>query len=211
MDTTAPHPDAVDQEDQEPVRLSSADLHQLGNSLAAELDDWEATTDYVPNGSEGLHLAGPDGRAIGLRLLFDGRALQTFAIGGAPPATTATETVATPLAEGVRYSTGVTFTHEQSPLEAALTAIRTVLLPAFDGHRAALTSRGRCRGKDSAATPEQAPTPAEPATAPPKARTLKSTAKAKTAPKSGARKAPAKPKDTKSPRRASKKSVTSRD
>lgn len=190
---------------QEPPTLSPADLHRLADAMATELGPWEPVADQ----GDCLHLAGPDQRAIGLRLLFRGRALQTFAIGGTPP-DTASEDGALPLAQGVRYSTGVTFTCNETPLEAALHAVRTVLLPAFEGHRPLLTSRGSRPAQPlvPSTVDTSAPTEAVPPPQAPKARTRKSTVKPKAEPKPRTRKAASKPKETK-PRRTSSKTTAS--
>ncbi|MEV0446255.1 hypothetical protein AB0I84_47655 [Streptomyces spectabilis] len=213
MGTTTPHSDTDGHESPDPARLSPAELHQLGQSLAAELSDWEAATVHTTQG-EDLHIAGPAGRAIGLRLLFKGRVLQTFAIGGPQPATGTGEASAggEPLAEGARYNTSVLFTHDETPLEAALDAMRTVLLPAFDGHRPPLTSRGcRTEARPTEPAPDPAPAGPKPSTPAPKTRTRKSpaTTKAAPTPKPRARKGAAKPKDSPpKQRRTSKKTAT---
>ncbi|MGW6021309.1 hypothetical protein [Streptomyces sp. NPDC055099] len=71
--------------------------------------------------------------------------MQTFAVGGPAPEQAAGSDGAagesTRLPKGVRYSTGVRFT-TASPLQEILTAIRTVLLPAFDGTRLRLRANG---------------------------------------------------------------------
>ncbi|MER6548186.1 hypothetical protein [Streptomyces sp. NPDC001250] len=82
---------------------------------------------------------------MGIRHLWQGRAVQTFAVGGPAPEQAADADGAagenTRLPKGVRYSTGVRFT-TASPLEEILTAIRNVLLPAFDGTRLRLRVDG---------------------------------------------------------------------
>ncbi|MEU1015394.1 hypothetical protein [Streptomyces sp. NPDC005898] len=203
--TPAPQHTAPQHDDaQEPPTLSPADLHRLAEAIATELGPWEPVADR----GDCLHLAGPDQRAIGLRLLFSGRALQTFAIGGTPPDTTPEDGVL-PLAQGVRYSTGVTFTCDETPLEATLHAVRAVLLPAFEGHRPLLTSRGsRPPQPPASAAANSAPAESAPPPQAPKARTRKSTVKPKADPKPRTRKAASKPKETK-PRRTSSKTITS--
>ncbi|MGD3109536.1 hypothetical protein [Streptomyces sp. YGL11-2] len=128
--------------------LSEFDLYLLAKPLADALgDDWREDTDENPGGADKLiRLVHPDGRAIGIRHLWQGEAVQTFAVGGPAPkpsAGTDSAPAANPnrLAKGVRYSTGVFFTTAE-PLEEILAAIRTVLLPAFDGHRPRLRANG---------------------------------------------------------------------
>ncbi|MEN8649164.1 hypothetical protein ABCR94_00555 [Streptomyces sp. 21So2-11] len=133
---------------QPPNAISLMDLHLLAERLADQLGVWNVVDDFEPSQDSTIHLVAADRRAIGIRHLFNGQAVQAFAIGGtalASPAGTAKATASGPrrLAEGVRYSTGVTFTSDEAPLESILTAIRTVLLPAFDGHRSPMDSRTR--------------------------------------------------------------------
>lgn len=131
----------------EPVVLSEVDLYLLGKPLSEALGDgWSEDTDDAPAGfaDRSIRLAHPDGRAIGIRHLWQGRAVQTFAIGGPAPeqsaSTVGSAGESTRLPKGVRYSTGVHFT--ASPLEEILTAIRTVLLPGFEGPRPHLHAGG---------------------------------------------------------------------
>lgn len=178
-----------DTEDPQPRTITLIDLYLLAEELAGQLGVWNVTDDFEPSQDSSVHLVAPDRRAIGLRLLFGGRAVQAFAIGGttpkAPTGSDAADKVGPRrLAEGVRYSTGVTFTADEPPLESLLTSVRTVLLPAFDGHRSALNSRGH----RSTPPPSTNPAPAEQtkeaepaAKDTPKSRTRKSTPRAKAA------------------------------
>ncbi|WP_327356289.1 hypothetical protein [Streptomyces sp. NBC_01304] len=171
-----------------PITVSLFGLHLLAEDLAGELGVWNVVDDFEPRQAPSVHLIAPDRRAIGLRLLFGGRAVQAFAIGGTPsePDTSTDEPGRHRLAEGMRYSTGVTFTHAETPLESLLTAVRTVLLPAFNGHRPSLNSRGR----------RLAPAPAEPVKEADEAKPA-----AKAGPKSRARKSTARTNDAKPARR----------
>ncbi|MGX1668654.1 hypothetical protein [Streptomyces sp. NPDC055400] len=139
---------STDTTDLQPITVSLIDLYLLAEELAGQLGVWNVTDDFEPSQDSSVHLVAADRRAIGLRLLFGGRAVQAFAIGGTAPETPAgtdkpVEAGPRRLAEGARYSTGVTFTVDETPLESLLTGVRTVLLPAFDGHRSVLDSRGR--------------------------------------------------------------------
>ncbi|KUL23195.1 hypothetical protein [Streptomyces regalis] len=138
----------TDTTDPQPNVISLIDLYLLAEALADQLGAWNVVDDFEPSQDSSVYLVAADRRAIGLRLLFDGRAVQAFAIGGTAPESSAgtDETSAAGprhLAEGVRYSTGITFTADATPLESILTGVRTVLLPAFNGHRSALDSHGR--------------------------------------------------------------------
>ncbi|MEV6943037.1 hypothetical protein AB0N07_13760 [Streptomyces sp. NPDC051172] len=172
-------PDTGPAEAPEPAVLSEIDLYLLPRSLVEALGDgWSEDTGDHPAGfaDRSICLTHPDGRAIGIRHLWQGRAVQTFAVGGPAPEQAADSDGAagenTRLPKGVRYSTGVRFTTAE-PLEEILTAIRTVLLPAFDGTRLRLRANG---------------TPIPPAVQPPaEDSTDAPAAKTKTKPKSTAR------------------------
>lgn len=143
MTTTELTPEAPEQV------LSEIDLYLLARPLAEALGDGWSEDDDEANSSvdKSIRLQHTDGRAIGVRHLWRGRAVQTFAIGGpTPPPPAENGDQAAPdsnnrLPKGVRYSTGVRFT-TASPLDEILTAIRTVLLPAFDGQRPRLHANG---------------------------------------------------------------------
>lgn len=141
-------PKSADSEAPEPAVLSEVDLYLLGKPIAEALaDGWSEDPEDHPAGfaDRSIRLVHPDGRSIGIRHLWQGRAVQTFAVGGPAPEQAADSDGAagenTRLPKGVRYSTGVRFT-TASPLEEILTAIRTVLLPAFDGTRLRLRANG---------------------------------------------------------------------
>lgn len=178
-----------DTEDPQPRTITLIDLYLLAEELAGQLGVWNVTDDFEPSQGSSVHLVAPDRRAIGLRLLFGGRAVQSFAIGSTAPKTPAGSNRADKagpqrLAEGVRYSTGVTFTDDEPPLESLLTSVRTVLLPAFDGHRLALNSRGHrlTPPPSTNPAPAQQAKEAEPAAKDtPKSRTRKSRPRAKAA------------------------------
>ncbi|MGW0731688.1 hypothetical protein [Streptomyces sp. NPDC002851] len=136
-DTTGP--ETADAEAPEAAVLSEIDLYLLAKPLAEALGDgWSEDTEESPAGfaDKAIRLIHPDGRTIGVRHMWQGQAVQTFAVGGPAPKKSADtgETGTNRLPKGVRYSTGVHFA-TASPLEEILTAVRTVLLPAFDGQR----------------------------------------------------------------------------
>ncbi|MEU4999310.1 hypothetical protein [Streptomyces sp. NPDC021622] len=141
-------PEAAGTEAPEPATLSEVDLYLLGKPIVEALaDGWSEDLEDSPAGfaDRSIRLIHPDGRSIGIRHLWQGRAVQTFAVGGpALEQTAGSDGVAceiTRLPKGVRYSTGVRFA-TASPLDEILTAIRTVLLPAFDGTRLRLRANG---------------------------------------------------------------------
>ncbi|MFI6469796.1 hypothetical protein ACIBL5_05960 [Streptomyces sp. NPDC050516] len=126
--------------------LSVADFRLLADPLTDQLGDWEVLDGVEPGQDSTIHLLASNRRGIGLRHQFNGQAVQLFAVGAtapAPPAGQVSAPTAHRLAEGVRYSTAVFFTAGEAPLESILTAIRTVLLPAFEGHRPLLDLHGR--------------------------------------------------------------------
>ncbi|MGX1909397.1 hypothetical protein ACWIID_11080 [Streptomyces phaeochromogenes] len=140
--------ESADSEAPEPAVLSEVDLYLLGKPISEALaDGWSEDPEDHPAGfaNRSIRLVHPDGRSIGIRHLWQGRAVQTFAVGSPAPEQAAGSDGAagenTRLPKGVRYSTGVRFT-TASPLEEILTAIRTVLLPAFDGTRLRLRADG---------------------------------------------------------------------
>lgn len=199
MNSTTTDPDAVDLTGSEadaappgPVVLSEVDLYVLGKPISEALGDgWSEDLDDSPAGfaDRSIRLIHPDGRSIGIRHLWRGRAVQTFAVGGpalkqsASPDGAAGED--TRLPKGARYSTGVRFT-TASPLEEILTAIRTVLLPGFDGPRPRLRANGTL-------IPPSVQPPAEDSTN----ATASPAAKTKAKPKSTARRSTAAKRTTK--------------
>lgn len=179
--------------------LSEIDFYLLAQPIAEALGDgWSDGTDDKPTGfaDRTIRLVHCDGRTIGLRHLWQGRAVQTFAVGGPAPTQPADRDQDSEdrLAKGVRYSTGVRIT-TASPLHEILTAIRTVLLPAFNGQRPRLRANGTPippaveapARKKTAAKPASTADPAAPDSK--ASKTPKTKSKAKTA---GRRTAPAK-------------------
>ncbi|MCX4666410.1 hypothetical protein OG453_06975 [Streptomyces sp. NBC_01381] len=163
----------------QPIAISPFGLHLLAEDLAGQLDAWNVVDDFEPGQDSSVYLAAPDRRAIGLRLLFNGRAVQAFAIGATAPkgpagAGEAGEVDRARLPRGVRYSTGVTFIDGETPLESLLTAVRTVLLPAFDGHRP------RLRHDGTRVQPEAEPAPSSSESQPVEQAPAKTSGKPKT-------------------------------
>ncbi|GHE09223.1 hypothetical protein [Streptomyces alanosinicus] len=149
-DTMAP--DTVDtngveaeaDEEAQATILSEIDLYLLSKPIAEALGDgWREDPEDTPAGfaDKSIRLIHPDGRSIGVRHLWQGKAVQTFAIGGPAPKRSAGPERENRLPKGIRYSKGVCFT-THSPLQEILTVIRTSLLPAFDGHRPRLRADG---------------------------------------------------------------------
>ncbi|MCZ1019726.1 hypothetical protein [Streptomyces noursei] len=121
--------------------LSEIDLYLLAKPIAEALaGGWAEDTDDTSAAGfpdKSIRLVHPDGRTIGIRLLWQGQAVQTFAVGGPK---TAEDNTDNRLPKGVRYSAGVHF--REDPLEEIVNALRTVLLPAFDGYRPRLRANG---------------------------------------------------------------------
>ncbi|WP_372407357.1 hypothetical protein [Streptomyces luteireticuli] len=111
-------------------------------------DGWTVEPESITSDSTSAFLTHVDGRTIGLRLLWNKRAVQTWAQ-PVPPRPLAPD--ATPqdqeeynrvaAAGGVRYNAGATFTTEQ-PARTTTMAIRAHVLPVFDGKRRVLHAYG---------------------------------------------------------------------
>ncbi|EST27347.1 hypothetical protein [Streptomyces roseochromogenus] len=182
--------------------LTEIDLYLLAKPIADALGDgWSEDDDETHvDVDRAIRLHHTDGRAIGIRHLWRGQAVQTFAIGAPSPESgdkTASST-GNRLPPGTRYSTGVRFTTD-SPLDEILNSIRTVLLPAFDGYRPPLNANGTRilptpAGDEQAAStdpsPETKAAMAAPAPANAKRGTRRSTAPANRTTKSRANRKP---------------------
>ena len=162
--------------DTEPTEylLSEIDLYLLAKPIAKALGDgWSEEDDETNVGvDKAIRLHHTDGRAIGVRHLWRGQAVQTFAIGGP-----SSDSASNGLPPGTRYSTGVRFTTD-APLDEIITAIRTVLLPAFTGHRPPLSANGT-RIQPTPAGNEQPTATTAPSPTPQDAKTASAPAKAK--------------------------------
>lgn len=101
-------------------------------------DSW--TTDDTTTEAGLAQLAHTDGRVIGIRRIFKGKAVQTWAVGVlAPPLPEdadeeTKEAHAERFREDARYNAGVCFTPDP-PAQTASKIIETRLLPAFEGIR----------------------------------------------------------------------------
>ncbi|MDI3418010.1 hypothetical protein [Streptomyces luteolus] len=124
--------------------IDFAHFGQFAENTAEQLGSgWTVDPDSVT--SPVAFLTHPDGRRVGLRHLWRGQAVQTWAA-DVPPREYANENDAKVMAansvhltEGSRYNAGVTFTHT-SPAAATAKKIRTRLLPAYDSKRPSLRS-----------------------------------------------------------------------
>ncbi|MER6010129.1 hypothetical protein [Streptomyces bluensis] len=170
-------------------RVFPADFAEFAAATAAGLGDgWTIDTDSEPHASLSAFLTHPDGRRIGIRHLWRGEAVQTWALdvpareledsGDAESYADSLKHV-TP---SVRYNLGVCFTNNP-PAATTARNIRTRLLPAFDGKRPPLRAFPKKRSRRSSA--------AEKKRAAPDATTTSDTTPAADQPESG--KASAKP------------------
>ncbi|MCH0562108.1 hypothetical protein [Streptomyces sp. MUM 2J] len=123
-------------------RVFPADFAEFVAATAAALGDgWAVDTDDKPHPGPSAYLAHPDGRRIGIKHLWRGEAVQTWAL-NVPPrefeeGDRDTESYADSLkhlSAGIRYNVGVCFT-ANPPATTAAQRIRARLLPAFDGER----------------------------------------------------------------------------
>ncbi|WP_432033659.1 hypothetical protein [Streptomyces antibioticus] len=123
-------------------RVFPADFAEFVAATAAALGDgWAVDTDSKPRPGPSAYLAHPDGHRIGVKHLWRGEAVQTWAL-DVPPrefeeGNSDAETYADSLKHltpGIRYNVGVCFTNNP-PAATTARNIRTRLLPAFDGKR----------------------------------------------------------------------------
>ncbi|MFY1677430.1 hypothetical protein [Streptomyces sp. WMMC905] len=123
-------------------RVFPADFAEFVAATAASLGDgWAVDTDDKPQPGLSAHLAHPDGRRIGIKHLWRGEAVQTWALDVPPREFEEGDRDAESYADslkhlspGIRYNVGVHFTNNP-PAATAARNIRTRLLPAFDGER----------------------------------------------------------------------------
>ncbi|WP_425245352.1 hypothetical protein [Streptomyces sp. NEAU-NA10] len=178
----------------EKQRVFPADFEEFVTTTAAGLGNgWTVDTDSKPHPGLSAYLIHPDGRRIGIRHIWRGAAVQTWAL-DVPPREFDNDADAETYADslkhltpGIRYNVGVCFTNNP-PAATTARNIRTRLLPAFDGKRPRLRAfpkkpsrRTAAAEKPSAAAdatkssePTQATDPSKPAKA-----TAKSTAPAR--------------------------------
>lgn len=122
-------------------RVFAADFADFVAATAAGLGDgWAVDTDSKPHPGPSAFLAHPDGRRIGIKHIWRGEAVQTWAL-DVPPREFEDSRDAELYADslkhltpGIRYNVGVCFTNNP-PAATTARNIRNRLLPAFDGKR----------------------------------------------------------------------------
>lgn len=126
-------------------RFATLTAEQLGDGWTLDPDKTEGPL---------AHLTHPSGRTIGIRFLWRGQAVQTWAV-GVPPREYDNEADAKVMAAngahltpGDRYNVAVTFTHNP-PAATTAKNIRTRLLPAYDGKRPPLRAFPRKRTRSA--------------------------------------------------------------
>jgi hypothetical protein len=150
-------------------RVFPADFEEFVAATAARLgDSWTVDSDSKPHPGLSAYLAHPDGRRIGIKHIWRGAAVQTWAL-DVPPRefedSGDAETYADSLKHmtpGIRYNVGVCFTNNP-PAPTTARNIRTRLLPAFDGERPRLRAFPKKRPRRTPPTKKnQAPADATP-------------------------------------------------
>ncbi|MFE6481485.1 hypothetical protein ACFVGN_00865 [Streptomyces sp. NPDC057757] len=140
-----------------PQRLFPADFAPFISAILEVLGDGWTLDDEQPTGLTAF-LTHADGRRIGIRHLWRGEAVQTWAID--VPRRESTDDNDTKsyadglehLTPGIRYNTGVAFT-ANPPAQSTADTIRARLLPAFDGERPPLRAFPRKRARPAAKKP----------------------------------------------------------
>ncbi|MFD3926566.1 hypothetical protein [Streptomyces sp. NPDC058614] len=148
---------STDSTTNKPQRLFPAGFAPFITAILEVLGDGWTLDDEQPTGLIAF-LTHTDGRRIGIRHLWRGEAVQTWAIG--VPRREFTDDNDTKsyadslehLTPGIRYNTGVAFT-TNPPAQATADTIRARLLPAFDGERPPLTAFPRKRARPAAKKP----------------------------------------------------------
>ncbi|WP_435058300.1 hypothetical protein [Streptomyces sp. bgisy060] len=123
-------------------RVFPADFAEFVAATAAALGDgWVVDPEDRPHPGPSAYLAHPDGRRIGIKHLWRGEAVQTWALDVPRREFEEDDRDAESYADslkhlspGIRYNVGVHFTNNP-PAATAARNIRTQLLPAFDGKR----------------------------------------------------------------------------
>ncbi|MFG2956330.1 hypothetical protein ACGF5O_21735 [Streptomyces sp. NPDC048291] len=134
-------PTATDDEATKKQRVSPADFDEFVTTTVAALGDgWTVNADDKPHPDLSAYLIHLDGRRIGIKHIWRGAAVQTWAL-DVPPREFDNDGDAETYADslkhltpGVRYNVGVCFTNNP-PAATTARNIRTRLLPAFDGER----------------------------------------------------------------------------
>lgn len=141
-------------------RVFPADFDEFVSATAAGLGDgWTVDTDSKPHPGLSAFLAHPDGHRIGIKHIWRGAAVQTWAL-DVPPREFEHEGDAEAyayslkqLTPGIRYNVGVCFTNN-APAATTARNIRRRLLPAFDGKRPPLRAFPK-KGSRRAATSKE--------------------------------------------------------
>ncbi|MER5223859.1 hypothetical protein [Streptomyces flaveus] len=177
-------------------RVIPADFAEFVTTTATGLGDgWTVDTDSEPHPDRTAFITHSDGRRIGIKRLWRGEAVQTWAL-AVPPrefkddGDTASYTDSLKhLTDGIRYNVGVCFTNNP-PAATTARNIRTRLLPAFDGKRpllrAFLKKRSRPTSAKKATTPTTSTKDADASKSPAKDQKRKTTPAKKTEPKKSA-------------------------
>jgi hypothetical protein len=136
-----------------------ADFDEFVTTTASGLGDgWTVDPDNKPHPGLSAYLIHSDGRRVGLRHIWQGAAVQTWAL-DVPPRTFDNEADAEAhawsvkqLTAGTRYNVGVCFTNNP-PAATTARNIRTRLLPSFEGQRSPLRAfpKGKSSGAPTAA------------------------------------------------------------
>ncbi|WP_438491937.1 hypothetical protein [Streptomyces asiaticus] len=137
-------------------RVSPEDFAQFVAATAVGLGDgWTVDTDSKPPSDLSAYLAHPNGRRIGIRHIWRGEGVQTWALDVAPlefenPGDTEAHANSIKhLTPGIRYNVGVCFTNNP-PAATTARNIRTRLLPAFEGKRLPLRAFPKKRPRRTA-------------------------------------------------------------
>lgn len=228
-------PTTTDDDAAKKQRVFPADFDEFVTTTAAGLGDgWTVDADGKPHPGPSAYLTHPDGRRIGIKHLWRGEAVQTWALDvpsrefeeGDNDAETYADSLKH-LTPGIRYNVGVCFTNNP-PAATTARNIRTRLLPAFDGKRPPLRAFPKKRAGRTAAAdkptaapntttssePTQAADKAEPQKAPTKTtaptRTPRRTTKTTqpTAKKTEPKKQPAAPRSKRATATATKTAKT---
>ncbi|MEV0735405.1 hypothetical protein AB0I51_05445 [Streptomyces sp. NPDC050549] len=134
-------------------RVFPADFDEFVTETAAGLGDgWTVDADSHPHPGLSAYLAHPDGRRIGIKHIWRGTAVQTWAL-DVPPREYEDQGDAEAYAYSLkqltpdtRYNVGVCFTNNP-PAATTARNIRTGLLPAFDGRRPRLRAFPKKRSR----------------------------------------------------------------
>ncbi|MFE0477043.1 hypothetical protein ACFW2V_36160 [Streptomyces sp. NPDC058947] len=220
-------PTTADDDAAKKQRVFPADFEEFVTTTAVGLGDgWTVDADSKPHPGLSAYLTHPDGRRIGIKHLWRGAAVQTWAL-DVPPrefeegdgdAKTYADSLKH-LTPGIRYNVGVCFTNNP-PAATTARNIRTRLLPAFDGKRPPLRAFPKKPSRRTAAAEKPTAAAAAPSSEPaqaldqpkPEKATAKTTAPARsprrTAKKTEPKKQPPTPRSKRTTATATKKTVT---